>query len=174
MSWCTVWKCQIRSPVMASNASTELANRFSPLRLPPQKSNAADPVGRKTMPRASSRAQSAPGIGTSAVRVGLLWPMFHSRTPQDAEWCGRSKRVCRLAHRRRECVQEQIECLLTGTCLESANACRVCRVCVHERLRPLTSRSRPLRRSTEPSSPNPAIGVPVAASQCKQACASAH
>src|SRR6266436_3774850 len=40
-------------PISFSTSSL-LANKFAPLRSPPQKSKAAEPVGRKTQPRRSS------------------------------------------------------------------------------------------------------------------------
>lgn len=37
MSWCTDWKCHLRSPVLASMATIELANRLSPPRAEPSR-----------------------------------------------------------------------------------------------------------------------------------------
>src|SRR5688500_17213123 len=41
----------MRLPVSAFSATTELPNRLSPMRSPPQKSNVGEPVARNTMPR---------------------------------------------------------------------------------------------------------------------------
>lgn len=66
-SWWTAWKCQRRRPVAASSARRQLAKKFDPIRSPPQKSNAADPVGTNTIPLASSTAIPAQQFAPPAV-----------------------------------------------------------------------------------------------------------
>ncbi len=53
-SWCTVWKCQTRSPVAHLTHTMLLPNTLLPRRWPPYMSPVGDPVGRYAKPSSSS------------------------------------------------------------------------------------------------------------------------